>query len=129
MDLLSEADIVGAPYDSVPVSSTGVVAGGADDEMAGFRSFGGIEEFDHQAEELNHADERHESTISAAVGLKPAPRGPEALVEQLRSDIIGSYYSFTGPFGPKPCVYADWTASGRAVKQVCLKLCFHAPSY
>ena len=39
-------------------------------------------------------------------------------VEQIRGDIVGAYHKFDGPFGAKPCIYADWTASGRALKQV-----------
>lgn len=36
----------------------------------------------------------------------------------LRSKIIGNYYKFYGPFGPKPVCYVDWTASGRSIKPI-----------
>ena len=41
----------------------------------------------------------------------------EALTS-LRSGIIGRNHVFRTPFGLRPCVYADWTASGRALQQV-----------
>lgn len=39
-------------------------------------------------------------------------------VRGLRFDVVGSYQRFEGPYGPKPLVYADWTASGRAIHGV-----------
>ena len=40
------------------------------------------------------------------------------IVEQLRGGVIGDDVKIPTPFGPKPLVYADYTASGRALKQV-----------
>lgn len=127
MDLLSEAQAVGAITGSdlsssvLPRSGAGEEAGEEEAEAEGFRSFGGIEEFDRNEPELLH--DKTEASV-ASTGGKAAPSRSEALVEQLRSDIIGGYNSFTTPFGPKPCVYADWTASGRAVQQVCIYALF-----
>lgn len=120
MDLLSEAEAVGAAVDSSHgISAVDSGAAAAEDEVAGFRSFGGIEEFDQQEQDIRNAQGTHQSATNHSVdGAKSPLSGPEGLVAQLRADIIGGYHSFTGPFGAKPCVYADWTASGRAVKQV-----------
>ena len=36
----------------------------------------------------------------------------------LRDSIIGSYDKFSGPFGDRPIIYADWTASGRCIRGI-----------
>ncbi|HBN15901.1 MAG TPA: aminotransferase [Pseudohongiella sp.] len=41
---------------------------------------------------------------------------PDSLIEKIRSDIIGCDGAMTTVFGPKPMVYADYTASGRSLK-------------
>ncbi|PYG28905.1 aminotransferase class V-fold PLP-dependent enzyme [Pelagimonas varians] len=38
--------------------------------------------------------------------------------ENLRSGLIGEGIEIPGPFGPKPLIYADYVASGRALDQV-----------
>jgi hypothetical protein len=50
--------------------------------------------------------------------MLPTLHKPHQTVEHIRGDIIGAYHKFEGPFGAKPCIYADWTASGRALKQI-----------
>lgn len=42
----------------------------------------------------------------------------DAGVEGLRAGLIGEGAPVPGPFGPKPLVYADYVASGRALRQV-----------
>ena len=37
------------------------------------------------------------------------------LIEEIRNGLIGAYYPVRTPFGDKPLVYADYTASGRAL--------------
>jgi hypothetical protein len=41
-----------------------------------------------------------------------------ALVERIRRNVIGDDRLLPGPFGPRRVVYADWTASGRALRFV-----------
>nr|WP_216665492.1 aminotransferase class V-fold PLP-dependent enzyme [Pseudoruegeria sp. HB172150] len=40
------------------------------------------------------------------------------MIRELRAGLIGEGAKLTGPFGPKPLVYADYVASGRALRQV-----------
>ena len=40
------------------------------------------------------------------------------VIERLRSGLVGSDAEIDGPFGPKPLVYADYVASGRALMQI-----------
>ena len=39
-------------------------------------------------------------------------------ISMLRDGLIGAQAEVDGPFGPKRLVYADYVASGRALKQV-----------
>lgn len=43
--------------------------------------------------------------------------GPDRIA-RLRAGIIGEGLAIPGPFGPRPLVYADYVASGRALRQV-----------
>jgi len=42
----------------------------------------------------------------------------EMVLASLHRNIVGQYARFVSPFGSKPIVYADWTASGRALKDI-----------
>ena len=75
-----------------------------DENADSFRSFGCIND-----EEISHR------SASKAVD---DPDKKRSIVESLRSSIIGSYEKFSGPFGNRPIIYADWTASGKCVRKV-----------
>lgn len=42
----------------------------------------------------------------------------DRLLLKLRNDILGSSSKFVSPFGQKQIIYADWTASGRALASI-----------
>jgi selenocysteine lyase/cysteine desulfurase len=48
---------------------------------------------------------------------KMVPGGNE-LIARLRGEVIGSEVAVDGPFGPRPLIYADYTASGRALRPI-----------
>lgn len=58
-----------------------------------------------------------ESTTGQLDGFYNALLTPNRLAD-LRAGLIGEGMQIEGPFGPKPLVYADYTASGRALMQV-----------
>jgi hypothetical protein len=65
-------------------------------KSSGYRSFGGIAE---------------ESSIPETLAIPSA-------VSLVSNDIMGSYGKFQSPFGSKPVIYADWTASGRCLAKI-----------
>ena len=66
--------------------------------MDGYREFGGTED--------------------GAAGESQPRRSEPSIVPLIRSDIIGADASFIGPFGEKPLIYCDWTASGRCLGSI-----------
>ena len=51
------------------------------------------------------------STVSDSTG---------ALIDTIRASVIGGDDVVEGPFGARPVVYADYTASGRSLTFICL---------
>jgi len=70
---------------------------GGEDVEGTFRSFVDLE------------DERHNKEKSPVVASDTASK-----LGRLREGVIGDKMLFDGPFGERPILYADWTASGRA---------------
>lgn len=50
-------------------------------------------------------------------------------MDALRAGLIGEGVMIDGPFGPKPLVYADYTASGRALRQIEMFVLEHVLPY
>ncbi|MDR7075531.1 selenocysteine lyase/cysteine desulfurase [Neobacillus niacini] len=58
--------------------------------------------------------------ITARIGSKwyRLPENLEDYFDKFRSQVIGSNHQFDSPYGKKPIIYADWTASGRLFRPI-----------
>ena len=93
-----------------------------------YRSFGVLEEINEKDEEnepvsvneyIYQTDKKCLFRESGGVSSGGSNSKREALLENLRRNVIGEDEAFTGPFeGDKYMIYADWTASGRGLRQL-----------
>ncbi len=64
-----------------------------------------------------HDRESRMASDAPLAGFRRRLAGPD-VVAQLSAGLIGENARIDGPFGPKPLIYADYVASGRALVQV-----------
>ena len=89
-----------------------------DDTDTHHRAFGVLNETDEcDSEPLS--EEQYLTTTAATRPLTHSPKR-DALLQQLRLNLLGENTPFSGPFrhSPTRMIYADWTASGRSLRHL-----------
>ena len=79
------------------------------DDNEGHRYYGAYEE---------HLNEKPSSTSSYDTEDVSQNQNPSSYLSNLNNDVIGNYKGFSTPYGMKPMIYTDWTASGRALNHI-----------
>lgn len=69
-----------------------------------------------EAESYRSFSAINDENVAAADSLSASKI--QSSLTAIRNDIIGGYNAFTTPYGQKPIIYADWTASGRPMEKV-----------
>ena len=83
------------------------------------RSFGGLDEPAENEEVQTSIHDKLSLTSSMNSSSSIAtPDSKKSLIDSVRNNIIGSSQFFESPYGRMPCIYADWTASGRALANI-----------
>ena len=79
--------------------------------LSGDSGLGGRRFYDIPKSISGEEDEEKMVKIPADVNVN----GKEELLRYISSNVIGNEATFSGPFGRRRIVYADYTASGRAL--------------
>jgi selenocysteine lyase/cysteine desulfurase len=78
-------------------------------------AFGLLEAINHALMGALRATYVRRAAANRAAGEPARAAARERLIERIRRSVIGDDAVFEGPFGPRRNVYADYTASGRAL--------------
>ena len=92
--------------------------------MSAARAFGGLDDDEYECL-LEKPPIAPSTTTTSAPSSSSSSNNKEYLLKGLRGSIVGTLQRFATPFGDRPLVYVDWTASGKSVLQVDAYLAAH----